>query len=62
MKKQKKDGVLIKKEAYLLNDISGQVMRCQIVAIMGSSGAGNAPFLMPWQVGLLKVVLKDLSQ
>ncbi|GKV05199.1 hypothetical protein SLEP1_g17234 [Rubroshorea leprosula] len=44
MKKQKKDGVWIKKEAYLLNDISGQGMR-QIMAIMGPSSAGKCTFL-----------------
>ncbi|GKV05204.1 hypothetical protein SLEP1_g17238 [Rubroshorea leprosula] len=44
MKKQKKDGVWIKKEAYLLNDISGQGMR-QIMAIMGPSSAGKSTFL-----------------
>ncbi|XVF09432.1 hypothetical protein REPUB_Repub07fG0092200 [Reevesia pubescens] len=45
MKKQKKDGVWIKKEAYLLNDISGQAMRGEIMAIMGPSGAGKSTFL-----------------
>lgn len=45
MKKQKKDGVWIKKEAYLLNDISGQATRGEIMAIMGPSGAGKSTFL-----------------
>ncbi|XWS60839.1 hypothetical protein CRYUN_Cryun07bG0071800 [Craigia yunnanensis] len=45
MKKQKKDGAWIKKEAYLLNDISGQAMRGEIMAIMGPSGAGKSTFL-----------------
>ncbi|XP_076948356.1 ABC transporter G family member STR-like [Bidens hawaiensis] len=45
MKKQKKDGVWITKEAYLLNDISGQAMRGEIMAIMGPSGAGKSTFL-----------------
>ncbi|KAL5815444.1 hypothetical protein ACOSQ3_026225 [Xanthoceras sorbifolium] len=44
-KKQKKDGVWIKKEAYLLNDISGQAIRGEIMAIMGPSGAGKSTFL-----------------
>ncbi|KAK0588034.1 hypothetical protein LWI29_033163 [Acer saccharum] len=44
-KKQKKDGVRIKKEAYLLNDISGQATRGEIMAIMGPSGAGKSTFL-----------------
>ncbi|KAA8542847.1 hypothetical protein F0562_023999 [Nyssa sinensis] len=45
MKKQKKDGVWITKEAYLLNDISGQAMRGEVMAIMGPSGAGKSTFL-----------------
>lgn len=45
MKKQKKDGVWITKEAFLLNDISGQGMRGEIMAIMGPSGAGKSTFL-----------------
>lgn len=45
IKKQKKDGVWVKKEAYLLNDISGQAMRGQVMAIMGPSGAGKSTFL-----------------
>lgn len=45
IKKQKKDGVWIKKEAHLLNDISGQAMRREIMAIMGPSGAGKSTFL-----------------
>ncbi|XP_047340484.1 ABC transporter G family member STR-like [Impatiens glandulifera] len=45
IKKQKKDGVWIKKEAYLLNDISGQALRGEIMAIMGPSGAGKSTFL-----------------
>ncbi|PKI76731.1 ABC transporter G family member 18-like [Punica granatum] len=45
IKKQKKDGVWIKKEAYLLNDISGQAMRGEVMAIMGPSGAGKSTFL-----------------
>ncbi|XP_050216718.1 ABC transporter G family member STR-like [Mercurialis annua] len=44
-KKQKKDGVWISKEAYLLNDISGQALRGEIMAIMGPSGAGKSTFL-----------------
>ncbi|KAH6832260.1 hypothetical protein C2S53_005609 [Perilla frutescens var. hirtella] len=45
LKKQKKDGVWITKETYLLNDISGQAMRGEIMAIMGPSGAGKSTFL-----------------
>ncbi|PPR95601.1 hypothetical protein GOBAR_AA25066 [Gossypium barbadense] len=45
IKKQKKDGEWIKKEAYLLNDISGQAMRGEVMAIMGPSGAGKSTFL-----------------
>ncbi|PON60443.1 Half-size ABCG transporter [Parasponia andersonii] len=45
IKKQKRDGVWINKEAYLLNDISGQAMRGEIMAIMGPSGAGKSTFL-----------------
>ncbi|XP_068306041.1 ABC transporter G family member STR-like [Pyrus communis] len=45
MKKLKKDGVWIEKEAYLLNDISGQAVRGEIMAIMGPSGAGKSTFL-----------------
>lgn len=44
-KKQKKDGAWIRKEAYLLNDISGQAIRGEIMAIMGPSGAGKSTFL-----------------
>ncbi|KAF2317527.1 hypothetical protein GH714_023979 [Hevea brasiliensis] len=44
-KKMKKDGVWITKEAYLLNDISGQAIRGEIMAIMGPSGAGKSTFL-----------------
>ncbi|KAJ4848131.1 hypothetical protein Tsubulata_034830 [Turnera subulata] len=44
-KKQKKDGVWITKEAHLLNDISGQAARGEIMAIMGPSGAGKSTFL-----------------
>ncbi|XP_028083434.1 ABC transporter G family member 18-like [Camellia sinensis] len=45
IKKQKKDGVWITKEAYLLNDISGQAIRGEIMAILGPSGAGKSTFL-----------------
>nr|A0A0M3R8G1.1 RecName: Full=ABC transporter G family member STR; AltName: Full=Protein STUNTED ARBUSCULE [Petunia x hybrida]ALC79555.1 ABC transporter [Petunia axillaris] len=45
IKKVKKDGVWINKEAYLLNDISGQALRGEIMAIMGPSGAGKSTFL-----------------
>ncbi|ERM95954.1 ABC transporter G family member 17 [Amborella trichopoda] len=45
LKKQKKDGVWITKEAYLLNDISGRALRGQVTAIMGPSGAGKSTFL-----------------
>ncbi|KVH96196.1 ABC transporter G family member 17-like [Cynara cardunculus var. scolymus] len=45
MKKQKKDGVWITKETFLLNQISGQAMRGEIMAIMGPSGAGKSTFL-----------------
>ncbi|XP_004231234.1 ABC transporter G family member STR [Solanum lycopersicum] len=44
-KKVKKDGVWINREAYLLNDISGQALRGEIMAIMGPSGAGKSTFL-----------------
>ena len=45
MKKQKKEGVWITKEAYLLNDISGQAIKGEVMAIMGPSGAGKSTFL-----------------
>lgn len=45
IKKQKKDGVWIKKEVHLLHDISGQAMRGEVMAIMGPSGAGKSTFL-----------------
>ncbi|KAI4339044.1 hypothetical protein MLD38_024030 [Melastoma candidum] len=45
IKKQKKDGAWVKKEAYLLHDISGQAMRGEVMAIMGPSGAGKSTFL-----------------
>ncbi|XP_031281969.1 ABC transporter G family member 17-like [Pistacia vera] len=45
LKKQKKDGVWITKEAYLLNEISGQAVRGEIMAIMGPSGAGKSTFI-----------------
>ncbi|PRQ45607.1 putative polar-amino-acid-transporting ATPase [Rosa chinensis] len=44
-KRIKKDGVWIKKEAYLLNDISGHAVQGEIMAIMGPSGAGKSTFL-----------------
>ncbi|CAL5215383.1 unnamed protein product [Lathyrus oleraceus] len=45
IKKQKKDGVWINKETFLLHDISGQAVKGQIMAIMGPSGAGKSTFL-----------------
>ncbi|KAJ1267988.1 hypothetical protein BS78_07G101800 [Paspalum vaginatum] len=45
IKKQKKDGIKVKKEVYLLNDISGQALRGQVTAILGPSGAGKSTFL-----------------
>nr|UZH45528.1 ABC transporter G family member 19 [Morus alba] len=45
IKKQKKDGASIKKDVYLLSDISGQAMRGEIMAIVGPSGAGKSTFL-----------------
>ncbi|XP_024018061.1 ABC transporter G family member 17 [Morus notabilis] len=45
IKKQKKDGAWIEKDVYLLNDISGQAMRGEIMAIVGPSGAGKSTFL-----------------
>ena len=45
IKKQKKDGVKVKKEVYLLNDISGQALRGEVTAILGPSGAGKSTFL-----------------
>ncbi|XP_072977512.1 ABC transporter G family member STR-like [Typha angustifolia] len=44
-KKQKKDGATVKKEVYLLNDISGQALRGQVTAVLGPSGAGKSTFL-----------------
>lgn len=44
-KTQKKDGVKINKEVYLLNNISGQAIRGEILAIIGPSGAGKSTFL-----------------
>lgn len=45
IKNQNKDGVTFKKEAYLLDDISGQALRGQVTAILGPSGAGKSTFL-----------------
>ncbi|KZV25672.1 ABC transporter G family member 18-like [Dorcoceras hygrometricum] len=45
MKRIKKDGMWITKEAYLLNDISGQAIRGAILAILGPSGAGKSTLL-----------------
>ncbi|WOK91926.1 hypothetical protein Cni_G00617 [Canna indica] len=45
IKKQKKEGVWINKEVFLLNDISGQALRGQVTAILGPSGAGKSTFL-----------------
>ncbi|KAG6625434.1 hypothetical protein CIPAW_16G096300 [Carya illinoinensis] len=45
IKKQRKDGQMVKKEAYLLSDISGQAIGGEIMAIMGPSGAGKSTFL-----------------
>ncbi|KAL4384445.1 hypothetical protein GQ457_15G001020 [Hibiscus cannabinus] len=45
IKKQKKEGEWVKKEVYLLNDISGQAVRGEVMAIMGPSGAGKSTFL-----------------
>ncbi|XP_038973628.1 ABC transporter G family member STR-like [Phoenix dactylifera] len=45
IKNQKKEGVRIKKEAYLLDDISGQALRCQVTAVLGPSGAGKSTLL-----------------
>ncbi|XP_040998222.1 ABC transporter G family member STR-like [Juglans microcarpa x Juglans regia] len=45
IKKQNKDGQMVKKEAYLLSDISGQAIGGEIMAIMGPSGAGKSTFL-----------------
>ncbi|XAR68682.1 hypothetical protein NMG60_11003898 [Bertholletia excelsa] len=44
-KKHKKDGISITKEVFLLNDISGQAIRGEVMAIMGPSGAGKSTFL-----------------
>ncbi|GAA0173501.1 ATP-binding cassette [Lithospermum erythrorhizon] len=44
-KDTKKDGVWISKEVFLLNDISGQAVRGEVMAIMGPSGAGKSTFL-----------------
>lgn len=45
MKKTKKDGAWITREAYLLNNISGQALRGEVTAILGPSGAGKSTFL-----------------
>ncbi|KAK1404130.1 hypothetical protein POM88_003735 [Heracleum sosnowskyi] len=52
IKKVKKDGVWINKESFLLNDISGQASRGEVMAIMGPSGAGKSTFLdaLAWRI------------
>lgn len=60
--KEKKDGRVVKKEAYLLSDISGQAIAGEIMAIMGPSGAGKSTFLEALAGRIAQGSLKDLSE
>ncbi|KAF5734574.1 hypothetical protein HS088_TW15G00066 [Tripterygium wilfordii] len=62
MKKQKKDGVWITKEAYLLNDISGQVMKCEVMAIMGPSGKDCVFGFVQVTTSYMKMILSYVMQ
>ncbi|CAM6115887.1 unnamed protein product [Calypogeia fissa] len=45
VKKQKKDGVWIKREAHLLQGITGAASKGDVTAVMGPSGAGKSTLL-----------------
>ncbi|KAI3464182.1 hypothetical protein Pfo_020845 [Paulownia fortunei] len=45
-KKHRKDGVWITREAHLVNDISVQAMRSEIMAIMGFNGARKSNYVV----------------
>lgn len=53
---------MVKKEAYLLSDISGQAIAGEIMAIMGPSGAGKSTFLDALAGRIAQGSLKDLSE
>ncbi|KAI5007622.1 hypothetical protein ZWY2020_055277 [Hordeum vulgare] len=60
-KKQKKDGVKIKKEVYLLNDISGQALHGQVTTILGPAKVASPLSSTPLPGGSPRGALKGLS-